>query len=121
MAAPRILEPVRRFGALELDLARRIAVMAIVNRTPDSFYDRGRTFEREAAIEAGKRAFEQGADIVDVGGVKFAPGPRVTIDDELDRVLPVVRELSRIGPVSVDTFRPEVAAEAIAAGASLIN
>ena len=95
--------------------------MAIVNRTPDSFYDGGATFALDAAVAAGHRAVEQGAQIVDVGGVKFAPGPAVRIEDEIARVVPLVRELAPLVAVSVDTFHPEVARAAIDAGASIIN
>ncbi|UYK41557.1 dihydropteroate synthase [Microbacterium terricola] len=95
--------------------------MAIVNRTPDSFYDRGATFALDAAVAAGVAAAEAGAGYVDVGGVKFAPGPPVPVDEEIARVVPVVRELSPIVPVSVDTFQPAVARAAIAAGATVIN
>ncbi|QNN63970.1 dihydropteroate synthase [Leucobacter denitrificans] len=95
--------------------------MAIVNRTPDSFYDRGATFELDAAVQAGVRAFEHGADLLDVGGVKFAPGPPLPVDEEADRVVPFVRELAPHGPVSVDTFHPEVARRAIEAGAAVVN
>lgn len=108
-------------GAHVLDLTRRFVVMAIVNRTPDSFYDAGETFALDAAVSAGAAAFDAGAEIVDVGGVKFAPGPPVPVEEEIARVVPVVRELSRLGAVSVDTFEPEVARAAIAAGAAIIN
>lgn len=104
-----------------LDLARHVAVMAIVNRTPDSFYDRGATFALDAAVAAGVAAAEAGAEIVDVGGVKFAPGPPVPVEEEIARVVPVVRELAPIARVSVDTFQPEVARAAIEAGAAIIN
>lgn len=104
-----------------LDLSRRIAVMAIVNRTPDSFYDRGATDGEDAAIAAGFAAVRAGADIVDVGGVKFAPGPPVPIAEEIARVLPVVRALAPLVRVSVDTFHPAVARAAIDAGAAIIN
>jgi dihydropteroate synthase len=113
--------PVRRIGDREIDFDRRIAVMAIVNRTPDSFYDQGATFALDAAVAAGAAAFAAGAEIVDVGGVKFAPGPAVPVDVECARVLPVVRELAPLGPVSVDTFHPEVARRAIRAGAAIVN
>jgi dihydropteroate synthase len=108
-------------GTALIDLSRRIAVMAIVNRTPDSFYDRGATFALDAAVAAGIAAVEQGADIIDVGGVKFAPGPPVPAGEEIARVVPVVRELAPLVPVSVDTFLPEVARAAIEAGAAIIN
>jgi len=104
-----------------LDLSRHIAVMAIVNRTPDSFFDRGATFALDAAVAAGVAAVDAGAEIVDVGGVKFAPGPPVPVEEEIARVVPVVRELAPIARVSVDTFHPEVARAAIAAGAAIIN
>lgn len=105
----------------EVDLRRRIVVMAIVNRTPDSFYDRGATFALDAAIAAGEAAVEDGAQIVDVGGVKFAPGPPVPVAEEIARVVPVVRALAAHAAVSVDTFQPAVARAAIEAGAAIIN
>lgn len=110
-----------RLDPAHWDLSHRIAVMAIVNRTPDSFYDRGATFALDAAVAAGLRAVEDGADIVDVGGVKFAPGPPVPADEEIARVVPLVRELAPHVAVSVDTFLPEVARAAMDAGAAIIN
>ena len=118
---PRLQTPVRRIGDRELDFSRRLAAMAIVNRTPDSFYDQGATYGLDAAVESGAAAFAAGADLVDVGGVKFAPGPALPVEEEIDRVIPVVRALASVGPVSVDTFQPAVAAAAIAAGAAVIN
>ena len=115
------LTAVRRIGNREFDFSRRFAVMAIVNRTPDSFYDRGATYALDAAVGAGVAAFEAGADLVDIGGVKFAPGPPVPIEEEIALVFPVVRELAPFGPVSVDTFHPEVARAVIEAGASVVN
>ncbi|NLA10160.1 MAG: dihydropteroate synthase [Microbacteriaceae bacterium] len=106
---------------MQTDFSRSLAVMAIVNRTPDSFYDKGRTYALDAAVAAGAAAFEAGAVIVDVGGVKFAPGPAVPIEEENALVVPVVRELAPLGAVSVDTFHPEVARAAIDAGAAIIN
>jgi dihydropteroate synthase len=95
--------------------------MAIVNRTPDSFHDRGRTFALEPAIDAVRSAAGAGADWIDVGGVPFAPGPEVSAAEEIDRVLPVVEAARDLAVVSVDTFRPEVARAVIAAGAGVIN
>lgn len=106
------------------DLRNRIAVMAIVNRTQDSFFDQGRTWSLEAAVTAGEQAVADGADLIDVGGVKFAPGSPVPVAEEIDRVIPVVRELRDLVPqalLSVDTFHAEVAAAAVAAGADVIN
>jgi len=120
---PDLRAPVRTIGRRTFDFDRRIAVMAIVNRTPDSFHDEGATFALDRAVEAAVRAADQGADWVDVGGVKFAPGPELPAADELDRVLPVVTQLAQQSDVviSVDTFRSEVAEAAIAAGASVVN
>ena len=120
---PELRHPVRRIGAREFDFDRRIAVMAIVNRTPDSFFDQGRTYALDAAVEAALAAAAEGADWVDIGGVKFAPGPELPAGEELDRVLPVVREVAAASDVviSVDTFRAAVAAACIEAGASVIN
>ncbi|MEG8034724.1 dihydropteroate synthase [Curtobacterium sp. VKM Ac-2861] len=120
---PDLRQPVRTIGRRTFDFDHRIAVMAIVNRTPDSFHDRGATFELDRAVAAAVRAAEQGADWVDIGGVKFAPGPELPAADEVDRVVPVVEQLAQESDVtiSVDTFRPEVAAAAIAAGASVVN
>ena len=120
---PELLAPRRLIAGREFDFDRQVAVMAIVNRTPDSFYDRGRTFALDAAIAAGQAAWEAGADWVDVGGVKFAPGPAVAVDEELDRIIPLVEALSRLEGlvISVDTFQPAVAAAGILAGAHVIN
>jgi dihydropteroate synthase len=95
--------------------------MAIVNRTPDSFHDKGRTFALEPAIEAVRAAAAAGADWIDIGGVPFAPGPEVTVAEELDRVLPVVEAARDLAVVSVDTFRSEVARQVIKAGAGVVN
>ncbi|WP_236030133.1 dihydropteroate synthase [Actinoplanes lichenicola] len=95
--------------------------MAIVNRTPDSFHDRGSTFALEKALAAVDAAAAAGADWIDVGGVPFAPGPEVSAAEELERVLPVVEAAKSRCVVSVDTFRPEVAAEVIKAGAGVVN
>ncbi|KQR24800.1 dihydropteroate synthase [Agreia sp. Leaf335] len=120
---PPLTTPVRTIGARTIDFSARIAVMAIINRTPDSFFDRGKTFALDRAIEAALAAASAGADWVDIGGVKFAPGPEVSAADELDRVLPVVQAVAAESDVviSVDTFRPEVAEACIAAGASVVN
>ncbi|QHC58446.1 dihydropteroate synthase [Rathayibacter sp. VKM Ac-2760] len=113
----------RRIGGREFDFDQEVAVMAVVNRTPDSFYDRGSTFALDRAVEAAVRAAEQGADWVDIGGVPFGRGPAVSEQEELDRVVPVVagiRERSDV-VISVDTTRAEVARSSIAEGASVVN
>jgi dihydropteroate synthase len=114
--------PVRTIGPRVFDFSRQVAVMAIINRTPDSFYDTGATFALHAAVQAAHRALADGADWVDIGGAKFAPGPAVPVREEIARVIPVVEELRGSGAViSVDTFHPEVALAAITAGAHVIN
>jgi dihydropteroate synthase len=101
-----------------------LAVMAIVNATPDSFFDRGRTYGTSAALERVAQVVDEGADIVDIGGIKAAPGGDVDADEELRRVLPVV-EGARAGHpdlvISVDTWRSDVADVLCRAGADVIN
>lgn len=101
----------------------RCLVMGVVNVTPDSFSDGGRWFDPAAAVRHGLELVEQGADIVDVGGESTRPGAaRVSLEEELARVAPVIEELSRRGvTVSVDTMRAEVAQAAVEAGARLVN
>jgi dihydropteroate synthase len=113
----------RRIGARRFDFERAIAVMAVVNRTPDSFFDRGATFALDAAIAACLTAAEQGADWVDVGGVPFGRGPAVGTQEEIDRVVPVIEAVHRRSDVvlSVDTVDADVADAAMAAGAAVIN
>ncbi|MFC0675673.1 dihydropteroate synthase [Brachybacterium hainanense] len=101
-----------------------IAVMAIVNRTTDSFYDQGATWELQAAIDRGLAAVADGAAIIDIGGVKFAPGEAVPAAEEAGRVVPVVAALREQAPgalLSVDTFHASVAREVVAAGADIVN
>lgn len=102
----------------------RVTIMAVVNRTPDSFYDNGATFALDAAVRACEAAAEAGADWVDVGGVPFSPDTRgVSAEEEIDRVVPVVEAIRANTDVvvSVDTYRAEVARAAIEAGARVIN
>lgn len=101
----------------------RIAVMAIVNRTPDSFYDKGATFALDKAVAAALAAAQDGADLVDIGGVPFGRGPAVSLQEEIDRVVPVVEAIHAASDIviSVDTFSAEVARLSIAAGAGVIN
>jgi dihydropteroate synthase len=113
----------RTYGRRTFDFGRRVAVMAILNRTPDSFYDRGANFGFEAAVAAADRALAEGADWLDVGGVKAGPGAPVTEAEELDRVVPLVEAVRgrTDAVVSVDTYRPGVARRALAAGADVVN
>jgi len=100
----------------------RALVMAIVNRTPDSFYDRGATFTDAAAMDRVDAAMAEGADIVDIGGVKAGPG--ADVDEEIRRVVPFVAAVRARHPdivISVDTWRGAVGRAAVAAGADLLN
>ncbi|WP_432763120.1 dihydropteroate synthase [Actinomadura xylanilytica] len=102
----------------------RFAIMGVVNRTPDSFFDRGATFGFRAALDAVARAVDQGADIVDIGGVKAGPGDEVDVAEELRRVVDVVAAVRDRHPdvvISVDTWRAEVGEAVAAAGADLLN
>lgn len=102
----------------------RALIMAIVNRTPDSFYDHGITYAEEDARAAVRDAVADGADVVDIGGVPASPGPEVTVEEELRRVMPTLEWMRAEFPdlvISVDTFRPEAAEPMCAAGADLIN
>ncbi|HXZ82449.1 MAG TPA: dihydropteroate synthase [Acidimicrobiales bacterium] len=117
--APHFVE----LGPRRYDVTTRALVMGIVNRTPDSFYDRGATFDLSRALARAERLVTEGADVIDVGGVKAGGGDDVTATEELDRVVPTVATIAeRLDvAISVDTWRAEVAAAAYAAGAVLGN
>jgi len=105
-----------------IDLAR-VQVMGIVNVTPDSFSDGGQHGDTQAALRHCERLLDEGADILDIGGESTRPGsPPVPLDEELARVLPVVREAVKLGvPLSVDTYKAQVMQAALDAGADIIN
>lgn len=100
-------------------------VMGILNTTPDSFYDGGRYDALEQAVTRGKQLWEEGARLIDVGGASSRPGAQeVSVEEELRRVIPVIRALQEALPeaiLSVDTWRAEVAVAAVEAGASMVN
>jgi dihydropteroate synthase len=108
-----------------LDLRNRTAIMGILNVTPDSFSDGGLYVGVQAAVEQAKRMVDVGADMIDIGGESTRPGSAiVTLEQELQRVIPVVEALIEAGitvPLSVDTYKAEVAREALAAGAHVLN
>lgn len=97
--------------------------MGIVNATPDSFYDRGVTAGLEDALDRALGLVAAGADVIDIGGIKGGPGPEVTVDEELTRVVPLVTALRERTDtvISVDTFRAPVADAVLEAGADVIN
>ncbi len=107
-----------------LSLRERALIMGIVNVTPDSFSDGGRFHDPQAAVAHGLELVAEGADLLDVGGESSRPGAEpVTLDEELARVLPVVRGLlaRTTVPVSIDTTKAEVARQALAVGAHIVN
>lgn len=111
-------------GDYELNLGTKTYVMGILNITPDSFSDGGNFFELENAIKHAKEMIEEGADIIDVGGESTRPGSEeVSAEDELERVLPVVKRLAKEvkAPISVDTYKAIVADKVLEAGAHIIN
>jgi dihydropteroate synthase len=110
-------------GSRSYELTTRTLVMGILNRTPDSFFDAGAHFALDDLCRRAEQFVDEGADILDVGGVKAGPGPAVGAEEELDRVVPAVEALHRRFdlPISVDTWRAEVAAAAYRAGALMGN
>lgn len=120
---PELIHPVHQFAHRTIDFDREVAVMAIINRTPDSFYDDGANFALDAAVRAALGAVEDGAQWLDIGGVPFAPGPELPWQEEADRVVPAIRAIREQTDaiISADTFQPQVAAAAIEAGADVIN
>ena len=113
-----------KFNNHLFDFSRRTYVMGILNVTPDSFSDGGRFFDKERAVEQALRMQEEGADIIDIGGESTRPGAeKISVRKEISRVVPVIQALSdkvRI-PISIDTYKSDVAEEAVSAGASMIN
>ena len=109
-------------GNFQFDLSRPL-VMGIVNVTPDSFSDGGLHLQRDAALAHARQLIDEGADILDIGGESTRPGARpVSVQEELDRVLPVIEGLRGASvPVSIDTCKSEVMQAAIAAGAQMVN
>ena len=112
-----------RLGTREIDVTTRAQVMGILNRTKDSFFSPAATFDLDQFFSRAEQLVSEGADILDVGGVKAGPGDEVTEDEELERVVPAIAELHRRFdvPLSIDTWRASVARECFAAGAIIGN
>ncbi len=110
-------------GPHHFDIRYRALVMGILNRTPDSFFDQGGYWDFDAFLAKAEALVDEGADFLDVGGVKAGPGAEVTEQEELDRVLPAIEAVAaRFDvPLSVDTWRASVARAAFAAGAVVGN
>ena len=110
-------------GERRYDVTTRALVMGILNRTTDSFFDKGAFYEMDRFLGRAEQLVAEGADVLDVGGVKAGPGPEVTEEEELDRVIPAVEALkARFDtPISADTWRASVAKAAYEAGAVVGN
>ena len=113
-----------RFGKTTYDLGSRTYIMGVLNVTPDSFSDGGKFLKTEDAVAHAKQMAEDGADFIDIGGRSSRPGSEeISVDEELSRVIPVITALKnelKI-PVSVDTYRSQVADEALSSGAHIVN
>lgn len=122
---PVIYKRTYRWDNCELTLGDRTLIMGILNVTPDSFSDGGRWNEPDQAVEYALRMVAEGADIIDIGGESTRPGHQpVSLEEELARVLPVIESIHRAAPqvvLSIDTYKAEVARQAIQAGAHIIN
>ncbi|MHC4454732.1 MAG: dihydropteroate synthase, partial [Planctomycetota bacterium] len=107
-----------------LEIGKKTLVMGILNVTPDSFYDGGKYNDLENALNRARKIIEEGADIIDIGGESTGPDSScVSADEEIRRVIPVIKELSKETciPISIDTYKAKVAEKAINAGAQIIN
>lgn len=107
-----------------LDFSKKTYIMGILNVTPDSFADGGLYFDKSAAIERAYQIVEEGADIIDIGGESTRPGSEpISIKEELKRTIPVIEAISKKikVPISIDTYKSEVAKAALDAGASMVN
>src|SRR5690625_5099223 len=106
------------------EMKNRTLIMGIINATPDSFSDGGKFNDVDVAVERARQLVADGADIIDIGGESVRPNAQVVgLDEELERVIPVVRAVANAVdvPISVDTYKAEVAKQAIEAGATIIN
>ncbi len=113
-----------RFGRVEYDLASRTHIMGILNVTPDSFSDGGKFYDINLALEHGQKLAEDGADFIDIGGESTRPGSEpVSAIEEIHRVVPVIEALVKnvSVPISIDTYKSDVAEAALQAGAVIVN
>lgn len=112
-----------KVGSREFEFGRKTYVMGILNVTPDSFSDGGRFLDCKVAVKQAEKMVGDGADIIDVGGESTRPGSKpVAVEEELTRVVPVIKALSGIDTaISIDTYKPEVAFKAVEAGACMLN
>lgn len=122
---PNIYHRSYQCGENTLTLGQRTLIMGILNVTPDSFSDGGQYVNREAAVQHALQMVADGADIIDIGGESTRPGHEpVSQEDELNRVLPVIQAIHQAAPhivISIDTYKAEVARQALVAGAHILN
>ena len=112
------------FSSKKIDLEKKVAVMGVLNLTPDSFYDGGRYRTEKEILKRVEQMIEEGADIIDIGGESTRPGSdRVSVEEELRRTIPYLRKIRDLFdiPLSIDTYKAKVAKEAIEAGAEMVN
>jgi len=108
----------------DIDLEEKVVVMGVLNLTPNSFYDGGRYTREVQALRRVEEMIGEGADIIDVGGESVRPGAEpISLDEELSRVIPVIEKVRRLFPItiSIDTYKAEVARQAIEKGAEMVN
>ncbi len=113
-----------KVGEKEFDLSQKTLIMGILNVTPDSFSDGGQFLSTDIAVKRAMKMLEEGADIIDIGGESTKPGAeKVDFATELDRVIPIIEKLRQQtnAPISIDTYKSEVANRAISAGANIVN
>ena len=124
MSLPHLGDPRRTIGRRTFNFSNEVAVMAIVNRTEDSFYDHGATYTFGTALAKIEDDLQGGADWIDIGAVPFSPlASNVSGEEEISRIVPLLKSIRKQtdAVLSVDTFRSEVAKQALAAGADVIN
>lgn len=112
------------FGCRTFDLTSRTYIMGILNVTPDSFYDGGKYYDVDSAVRRGLKMVEEEVDFIDVGGESTRPGAEpISVEEELRRVLPVIERLAKVTdvPISIDTYKSDVAERALDAGAVIVN
>ncbi|MDP2207753.1 MAG: dihydropteroate synthase [Bacteroidota bacterium] len=118
------LNKIYKFGQVEYDLSNRTHIMGILNVTPDSFSDGGKYLNSSKAVDYALKMIDEGADFIDVGGESTRPGSEsVSVEDEINRVIPVIEQLSKATniPISIDTTKSAVAEKALQSGAVIVN
>jgi len=115
---------VLNFSHTSIDLTKKVAVMGILNLTPDSFYDGGRYITEKEVMRRVEQMIREGADIIDIGGESTRPGARkISWEEEVKRTIPYIKKITRLFkvPISIDTYKAKVAKEAIESGAEMVN